>query len=51
MVITSFGIIIFQLIERIAVDLTKITNDYECRNFLNFPYSAIPSRHEVSKYF
>lgn len=46
MIVTIFGIIIFQLVERIAIkkSLTKV-NNYE--RMVEFSYAAIPTRHTV----
>lgn len=48
MIITTYGIIVFQLLERIAI-ATK-SSEAVLRRFLDmlvFAYKAIPTRHEV----
>lgn len=46
MIVAIFGIIIFQLVERIAIQksLTKVNN---CKHMIEFSYAAIPTRHTV----
>lgn len=48
MIITAYGIIVFQLITRIAID-TKTSKAVSMRflDMLGFTYKAIPTRHEV----
>ena len=49
MIITINGIIVFHLIEWIAVVKKSLTRVYEeSRNMLAFSYLAFPTRHEVS---
>lgn len=48
MIITAYGIIVFQLMERIAiVKKSSIEVNEESKNMLAFSYLAIPTRHEV----
>lgn len=48
MIITAYGIIIFQLLERIAA--TKIIgNANASSDVFGFSYPALPSRHEVPR--
>lgn len=48
MIITIFGIIIFQLVERIAIVKKSSTEVLrKCSRMLWFLYNAIPTRHEV----
>lgn len=48
MIITIFGIIVFQLVERIAVVEKSSTEVLrKCSCMLGFSYNAIPTRHEV----
>lgn len=49
MIITYFGIIVFQLVERIAIAEKSIKSVLgHCIDMLGFSYNAIPTRHEVS---
>lgn len=48
MIITIFGIIVFQLVERIAIVKKSSTEVLrKCSCMLGFSYNAIPTRHEV----
>lgn len=48
MIITIYGIIVFQLVERIAITEKSIKAvSRKCSCMLWFSYNAIPSRHEV----
>lgn len=48
MIITIFGIIVFQLVERIAIVKKSSTEVLrKCICMLGFSYNAIPTRHEV----
>lgn len=48
MIITVFGIIVFQLVERIAIAEKSSTEVLrKCSCMLGFSYNAIPARHEV----
>lgn len=48
MIIAIFGIIVFQLVERIAVVKKSSTEVLrKCSCMLGFSYNAIPTRHEV----
>lgn len=48
MIITAYGIIIFQLVERIAIIEKSIKSVLgRCVDMLGFSYNAIPTRHEV----
>lgn len=50
MIISIYGIIVFQLVEWICgikKSLTKV-NEVESKNMLAFSYLAIPTRHEVT---
>lgn len=48
MIITIFGIIIFQLVERIAITEKSIKAVLrKCGCMLGFSYNALPTRHEV----
>ena len=48
MIVTYFGIIIFQLVLWIGVITKSCEAVYEgCKNMLAFSYLAIPTRHEV----
>lgn len=48
MIITYFGIIVFQLVERIAIAEKSIKSVLGCCiDMLGFSYNAIPTRHEV----
>lgn len=48
MIITEYGIIVFQLMERIAiVKKSSIEVNEESKNMLAFSYLVIPTRHEV----
>ena len=50
MIITAYGIIVFQLVERIAIIEKSIKMVLQrLVNMLGFSYSAYPSRHEVPK--
>lgn len=48
MIITAYGIIVFQLVERIAIaekSIKSVLGRYI--DMLGFSYNAIPARHEV----
>ena len=48
MIITMYGIVVFQLVERIAIVEKSSTEVLrECGRMLGFSYNAIPTRHEV----
>jgi hypothetical protein len=48
MIITAYGIIVFQLVERIAIIEKSIKSVLgRCIDMLGFSYNAIPTRHEV----
>lgn len=48
MIITIYGIIVFQLVERIAIVKKSSTEVLrKCGCMLGFSYNAIPTRHEV----
>ena len=48
MIITMYGIIVFQLVERIATVKKSSTEVLrKCGCMLGFSYNAIPTRHEV----
>lgn len=48
MIITMYGIIVFQLVERIAITEKSIKSVLrKCSCMLGFSYNAIPTRHEV----
>lgn len=48
MIITYFGIIVFQLVERIAITKKSIKAVLRrCVDMLGFSYNALPTRHEV----
>lgn len=50
MIIAIFGIIVFQLVERIVIvkkSSTEVLRKYIC--MLGFSYNAIPTRHEVPR--
>lgn len=50
MIITKYGIIVFQLAERIALaskSSEAVLRKYSC--VLGFSYNAIPTRHEVHR--
>ena len=48
MIITIFGIIVFQLVERIAIVKKSSTEvSRKCSRMLGFSYNALPTRHEV----
>lgn len=48
MIITAYGIIVFQLVERIAITEKSIKSVLgRCIDMLGFSYNAIPTRHEV----
>lgn len=48
MIITMYGIIVFQLVERIAIVKKSSTEVLKkCGRMLGFSYNAIPTRHEV----
>lgn len=50
MIITAYGIIVFQLVERIAITEKSIKSVLgRCIDMLGFSYNAIPARHEVQK--
>lgn len=50
MIITAYGIIVFQLVERIAITEKTIKSVLgRCIDMLGFSYNAIPTRHEVPK--
>lgn len=50
MIITMYGIIVFQLVERIAI-VKKSSKEVlrKCSCMLGFSYNAIPTRHEVPR--
>lgn len=50
MIITMYGIIVFQLVERIAI-VKKSSAEVlrKCGCMLGFSYNAIPTRHEVPR--
>lgn len=48
MIITAYGIVVFQLVERIAIVKKSMKAVLrKCSCVLGFSYSAIPTRHEV----
>ncbi len=48
MIITMYGIVVFQLVERIAIVEKSSTEVLrKCGRMLGFSYNAIPTRHEV----
>ena len=48
MIITMYGIIVFQLVERIAITEKSMKSVFrKCSRMLGFSYNAIPTRHEV----
>lgn len=48
MIITYFGIIVFQLVERIAIAEKSMKAVIgHCIDMLGFSYNAIPTRHEA----
>jgi hypothetical protein len=48
MIITAYGMIIFQLVDWIGFDNSHLSVDRENGNdMLGFAFQAIPSRHEV----
>lgn len=49
MIITEYGIIVFQLVIWIGVIAEKSVKSvlWRCIYMLGFPYNAIPTRHEV----
>lgn len=48
MIITAYGIIVFQLVERISITEKSIKSVLgRCIDMLGFSYNAIPTRHEV----
>lgn len=50
MIITIFGIIVFQLVERIAIVKESPTGVLrKCSCVLGFSYNAIPTRHEIPR--
>lgn len=50
MIITAYGIIVFQLVERIAITEKSIKSVLgRCIDMLGLSYNAIPTRHEVPK--
>lgn len=50
MIITTYGIIVFQLVERIAITEKSIKAVLrKCSCVLGFSYNAIPTRHEVHR--
>lgn len=50
MIITIFGIIVFQLVERIATVKKSSTEVLrKCICVLGFSYNALPTRHEVPR--
>ena len=50
MIITIFGIIVFQLVERIAITEKSIKSVLrKCSCVLGFSYTALPTRHEVPR--
>lgn len=50
MIIAIYGIIVFQLVERIALVKKSIKAVLrKCGRMLGFSYTAFPTRHEVSK--
>lgn len=50
MIITMYGIVVFQLVERIAI-VSKSSEAVlrKCGRMLGFSYNAIPARHEVQR--
>lgn len=50
MIITIYGIIVFHLVERIAITEKSMKSVLrKCSCMLGFSYNAIPSRHEVQR--
>lgn len=50
MIITAYGIIVFQLVERIAIAKKSMKSVLrKCSCMLGFSYDAIPTRHEVPR--
>lgn len=50
MIVTIFGIIVFHLVERIAIAEKSMKSVLgHCADMLGFSYNAIPSRHEVPR--
>ena len=50
MIITTYGIIVFQLVEQIAIVKKSIKAVLrKCSCVLGFSYNAIPTRHEVHR--
>ncbi len=50
MIITAYGIIVFQLVEWIAITEKSIKSVlWRCVDMLGFSYNAIPTRHEVPR--
>lgn len=50
MIIAICGIIVFQLVERIAIVKKSSTEVLrKCGRMLGFSYNAIPTRHEVPR--
>ena len=52
MIITSYGLIVFQLVVWIGVAFSKSSeaaDEKYCNDMLGFAYPAIPTRHEVPR--
>lgn len=50
MIIITYGIIVFQLVERISITEKSIKSVLgRCIDMLGFSYNAIPTRHEVRR--
>ena len=53
MIITSYGLIVFQLVIRIGVCILSMKRNTEDENYnidmLGFAYPSIPTRHEVPR--
>lgn len=50
MIVTIFGIIVFQLVERIAIAEKSMKSVLGwCIDMLGFSYNALPTRHEVPR--
>lgn len=50
MIITMYGIIVFHLVERVAITEKSMKSVLrKCSCMLGFSYNAIPTRHEVPR--
>lgn len=52
MIITSYGLIVFQLVVWIALDITKPRKAAQRKygvDMLGFAYPAVPTRHEIPR--